>query len=158
MNYESNTDIDHFNNLQPPLSPNADEVAIFKSEIANTPYGYGSLLLGYTKELLPICDFAMDLNPPRETRYHSVIRENWFDIDENRYDVIVGDGVLNLVGGELVQHLSTRCNKLVIRFFTHKLPQMKYATLFRHNTNFLLPDQIIETQPYCKILIWKFGT
>jgi hypothetical protein len=153
MNYDANTDIDHFNNLQPPLSPNEQEVEIYRQFTETLE---PTLLLGYTKQLLPLCDYAMDLNPPDEPRYNHVIQQNWFDIPEHTYDTIIGDGVLNLVGGELVQYLSGRCNTLVIRFFTKKLPNMKYATQYRHNTNFLLPDEIIETQPNCKILIWRF--
>ncbi len=154
MNYDSNTDINHFNTLQPPLSPNDQEVELFRRNIEDSDT---VLLLGYTKQLLPLCNIAMDLNPPDETRYSDVCKGNWFDITPGVCDTIIGDGVLNLVGGQLVQYLSARCKKLIIRFFTDKLPGMKYATYFRNNTNFLLPDEIIETQPNCKILIWRFA-
>lgn len=91
----------------------------------------------------------MDLSPPQYLS--SIIKKDWFSID-TFYDVIIGDGVLNLVGGNLVEHLSKYCNTLVIRFFTKKIEGMKFATQFRCNTPFLLPDKIFETQQNCKIL------
>ena len=143
-------DIDHFNNLNPPLCPNNDEITVYKKHL-----GTGKkLLLGYTKQLINLCDDAMDLNPPANL-ISSIIKQDWFTITDF-YDTIIGDGVLNLVGGKLVQYLSTHCNTLIIRFFTDKIDGMKYATNFRNNTIFMLPDTIIHTQPSCKILIWKF--
>lgn len=140
-------DSEHFNSLKPPLAPNDDEVEIYKSYIEGK-----TLLLGYTKELIDLCDNAFDLNPPLNSK---VVKQDWFTIDEH-YNTIIGDGVLNLVSGDLVEYLSKYCDQLIIRFFTEKIDGMKYATNFRNNTPFLLPDKIIETQPKCKILIWKF--
>ena len=142
-------DIDHFSNLPLPLYPNDDEVAIYKTHMRNGK----NLLLGYTKQLIHLCDIAMDINPP-ET-HKNIIKQDWFTITEY-YDTIIGDGVLNLVGGDLVQFLSKHCKTLIIRFFTDKIDGMKYATYFESNTNFLLPNIIIDTQPQCKILIWNF--
>lgn len=142
-------DSDHFNNLTPPLAPNENEINIYKTYI--NPQS--TLLLGYTKQLINLCTVAMDLNPP--TSNPKIILQDWFTIN-TFHDVIIGDGVLNLVGGSLVSHLSTHCNTLVIRFFTDKITGMKYATYFQSNTSFLLPDVIISTQPQCKILIWNF--
>lgn len=142
-------DSDHFNNLSPPLSPNEYEVSIYEKY-----KGTNTLLLGYTKQLVYLCNIAIDLNPPLNYN-EKIIKQDWFTINEH-YDVIIGDGVLNLVGGDLVKHLSSYCNTLIIRFFTNKINGMKYATYFRDNTSFLLPDIIIDTQPSCKILIWHF--
>lgn len=144
-------DIEHFNNLPPPLYPNCEEVEIYRKYKGDGK----TLLLGYTKQLIHLCDIAMDLNPP--TTRTDIVKKDWFSITE-QYDTIIGDGVLNLVGGDLVQYLSQYCNTLIIRFFTNKINGMKYATQFRYNTNFLLPDIIIDTQPSCKILIWNFQT
>jgi hypothetical protein len=139
----------HFNNLKPPLAPNEYEVEIYKQYI-----NHNTLLLGYTKQLIDLCSSAIDLNPPISPN-PKVLQGDWFAI-KDYYDVIIGDGVLNLVGGDLVEYLSTHCNILVIRFFTNKIQGMKYATYFRSNTNFLLPDVIIDTQDSCKILVWHF--
>lgn len=153
-------DSDHFNNLPYPLSPNEYEVSIYekyiKYEVSKYKKyeGVHTLLLGYTKQLIHLCDIAIDINPPLNYGIN-IIKQDWFSII-GYYDVIIGDGVLNLVGGDLVKYLSTHCNTLVIRFFTNKINGMKYATYFRENTSFLLPDIIIDTQPSCKILIWHF--
>lgn len=141
-------DSNHFNNLPLPLYPNTKEVSIYEQYInpQNTV-----LLLGYTKQLIHLSTKAIDLNPINDT----IIKQDWFSVNEH-YDVIIGDGVLNLVGGELVTHLSKYCNTLIIRFFTDHIDGMKYATHFKFNTSFLLPDAIIDTNPSCKILIWHF--
>ena len=145
-------DIDHFSNLPLPLYPNEYEVSIYEKYKVTGKV----LLLGYTKQLIHLCDEAMDINPPKINKTNkNIINQDWFTITEY-YDTIIGDGVLNLVGGELVEFLSKHCDTLIIRFFTEKINGMKYATQFRYNTSFLLPDIIIETQPLCKILIWNF--
>lgn len=141
----------HFSTLKPPLAPNYAEVNLYRQEV------YGSqrtLLLGYTKELLSLCDTAIDINPPIEVK-SIVTCGDWFDIKDH-YDVIIGDGVLNLVGGSLVRHLFEKgcCNKLVIRFFTEKIEGMKYATYFQHNTDMIMPNEVIKTQDKCVLLIW----
>lgn len=146
-------DVNHFSTLKPPLCPNDLEIQIYtaycKSTLPNSV-----LLLGYTKQLLHLSTAAMDLSPP--SYMTSIIKQDWFSID-TFYNVIIGDGVLNLVGGKLVEHLSKYCDTLVIRFFTKKIDGMKFATQFQSNTPFLLPDKILETQPNCKILVWNFN-
>ena len=157
----------YYNNLVPPLSPNESEIEIYtqfvnkvkndndnENENENENKQNTCLLLGYTKELIHLCDLSMDINPP-EISDQKTVRGDWFTIN-SYYDIIIGDGSINLAGGDLVKHLSQYCGLLVVRFFTEKIPVMKYATKFRINTPFLLPDQIIETQNSCKILIWDF--
>ena len=147
---------DHYSNLSPPLAPNDYEVGIFKKYVIDSigKSEKGCLLLGFTKELIHLADEAVDINPPPNCN-KKIRSDDWFNINQY-YDVIIGDGCINMVGGKLIDHLSQFCGTLVIRFFMDKLPDMKYATRFRHNTPFLLPDVIIETQPLCKILIWYF--
>lgn len=144
------SDSNHFNNLPLPLYPDPKEVSIYEQY---TTSSNNVLLLGYTKQLIHLSTKAIDLNPINDT----IIKQDWFSVNEH-YDIIIGDGVLNLVGGELVTHLSKYCNTLIIRFFTDKIEGMKYATNFKFNTSFLLPDVIIDTNPSCKILIWHFRT
>lgn len=140
--------ITHFSNLPSPLYPNEHEVELYAQYKKDK-----TLLLGYTKQLLFLCDDAMDNNPNVEIK--KIIVQDWFTLDKY-YDTIIGDGVLNLVGGGLVSYLSTRCSRLIIRFFTVKIDGMRYATFFKFNTAFLLPDVIIDTRTSCKILIWNF--
>lgn len=147
----------HFANLSPPLAPNEQEIQIYQKYVDHVKTNNRTskcLLLGFTKELLYLADDAIDINPPINCD-NKVIKDDWFNINTH-YDIIIGDGCINMVGGSIVQHLSQYCDTLVFRFFMEKLPDMKYATRFRHNTPFLLPDEIIETQPLCKILIWHF--
>jgi len=144
------TDSAHFDNLRPPLSPDQSEVRLYEEYVR----GPSILLLGYTKELSHLASDSIDLNPPAERT--DVTKGNWFEI-KGSYDTIIGDGVLNLVGGSLVEYLSHRTKRLVIRFFTEKIEGMKYATFFRHNTSFLLPDHIIDTKDKCRLLIWNFN-
>lgn len=144
------SDSNHFNNLPLPLYPDPKEVSIYEQY---TTSSNNILLLGYTKQLIHLSTKAIDLNPINDT----IIKQDWFSVNEH-YDIIIGDGVLNLVGGELVSHLSKYCNILIIRFFTDKIEGMKYATNFKFNTSFLLPDVIIDTNPSCKVLIWHFRT
>jgi hypothetical protein len=142
-------DANHFSNLPPPLFPDEIDVVIYEKYKLQG----NTLLLGYTKQLYHLCDTAIDLNPHPEAK--KIIKGDWFSITE-QYDTIIGDGVLNLAGGSLVEYLSKHCKILIIRFFTEKIPGMKYATYFKHNTSFLLPDIIIDTRPSCKILVWNF--
>jgi len=145
-------DAPHFDNLKPPLAPNNLEVKHYKDRISGK-----SLLLGYTKELRHLTDYSMDLNPPDtfDTNKSHFIKGDWYSINK-QYDTIIGDGILNLVGGSLVKHLSFFCKTLIIRFFTKKIKGMKYATYFSHNTEMLLPNKTILTQDDCIILIWNF--
>jgi hypothetical protein len=152
FNYE------HFMHLKPPLAPNNYEIEIFDKYVndikLNGQFNNECLLLGFTKELLYLADKGIDLNPPPNSDT-KIEKGDWFNVD-SYYDIIIGDGCINMVGGNLVEHLSKFCGTLVLRFFVDKFPEMKYATQFRHNTPFLLPDTIIDTQPFCKILIWHF--
>lgn len=147
---------DHYNNLIPPLAPNSSEIEIYNRYVKQikTDNKKTCLLLGFTKELIDLSDVAIDIDPPPNSNA-KIITDDWFNIN-TYYDIIIGDGCINMVGGKLIEHLSQFCGTLVIRFFMDKLSEMKYATRFRHNTPFLLPDEIIETQPSCKILIWHF--
>lgn len=113
-------DVDHFSSLRPPLSPNDLEVQIYTSYCRSSTISHFEptvLLLGYTKQLLHLSTVAMDLSPPN---YMScIIKQDWFSIDKF-YNVIIGDGVLNLVGGKLVEHLSKYCDTLGIDLYVIK--------------------------------------
>jgi hypothetical protein len=148
-------DSNHFSNLFPPLSPNEKEVSLYEELIGGGTFESSVLLLGYTKELLGLATTALDINPPVPSN-PKIKTGDWFNIAEH-YDVIIGDGVLNLVGGNLVEHLSKHCSKLIIRFFDEKLERMKYATHFRDNTPMLKPGAEYETQKSCRMLVWNFS-
>jgi len=140
-------DIEHWQNLKPPLSPNEYEIEIYKHHIK----GCGPIcLLGMTKELVKFCDFMVDLNPIKQER--PVIKCDWSKINQN-VDVVIGDGVLNLAGLDLVDNLLNVTNKLICRVFLKKLQGMKYATHFP--TKFPKSTMVIPTQENVVIVIWE---
>jgi len=156
--------ISHFSTLQPPLSPNQEEVKMYEEFCEGKV-----LLLGYTKELMHLASAAVDLNPPENTSENisentfentsdpKIKKGDWFHINE-RFDTIIGDGVLNLVGGDLIDHLKTLSNRICIRFFTERIDTMKYATIFSSNLKIMLPTSITPTQDKCVMLKWNFGS
>lgn len=143
-------DTDHWQNLKPPLSPNDYEFELYKHHSKGY---YPICLLGMTKKLIPICDFMVDLNPIKQEK--PVIKSDWKDINEQS-SVIIGDGILNLAGIELVDKLLKVTNKLICRVFLKKLDGMKYATHFPNE--FPKSSMIIPTQENVAMVIWdKFS-
>lgn len=141
-------DKNHWHGRNPPLCPNPYEIECYKYNIKNkSPV----CLLGMTKELLPLCDYAIDLNPVECDK--PVRKMNWWDILEFS-EVMIGDGVLNLVGLEFVDKVARlMTNSLVCRVFLKKQPWMKYATHFP--TSF--PGATwFESQPDIAMVRWKF--
>lgn len=146
------------NNINEHLTLNEYEVCSYEKLIrkykkrhADNDNKVKILLLGCTKELKFLCDEYMDLNPSEGNE--DCIRHDWFNIPKHKYDVIIGDCILNKIGGSIVENLSKKCKLLILRFYTH--PNTPY-THYRENTSFLLPDKIIDTRDDCKILVWKF--
>lgn len=146
MKDESLRDTQHWQNLRPPLSPNEDEVRIYEDECR----GKGPVcLLGMTKELVHICDYMVDMNPIPQPK--PVLAREWKDFD-GLAEAIIGDGVLNLAGPELVPILLKKCDTLVCRVFTKKLEGMKYATHFPDH--FPGAKRILQTQPHVVMVSW----
>jgi hypothetical protein len=140
-------DTNHWQNLNPPLSPNKYEVELYRHHIR----GYGPIcLLGMTKELIPLCDFMVDLNPIKQEK--PVIHSDWSHIKQE-CDVIIGDGVLNLCGLDLANNLLKITNKLICRVFMNKLEGMKYATYFPNE--FPGSSLVIPTQENVVMVIWE---
>lgn len=142
-----NKDIEHWQNLQPPLCPNLYEIEIYKHHVK----GYGPVcLLGMTKNLQDLCEYMVDINPIKQSK--PVIKQNWNEF--NGYaEAIIGDGVLNLEGLQLVEKLNKICKKLICRVFLKKFDWMKYATYFP--TNFPNSSIVIPTQKDISIVIWE---
>jgi hypothetical protein len=107
-------------------------------------------LLGMTKELIEFCDFMVDINPIKQEK--PVVRCDWSKLNQ-QVDVIIGDGVLNLSGINLVKDLLKITNKLICRVFLKKLEGMKYATNFP--TEFPGSTIIIPTQENVVMVIWE---
>lgn len=140
-------DSDYWSSLEEPKAPNKQEVELFRKFKTGK-----TLLLGETKQLIPLCNEAIDLYP------QSIARQgDWFAL-EDQYDTIIGDGVLNLVGFDLVSKLREHCKTLILRSFTHEIRYVypwKYAQYF---FNFPLDESCINiwTQKGCVMTIWEF--
>jgi len=136
----------HWQQLQPPLSPCTGEVTIYQQQLNGFKPVY---LLGMTKELVPLCDVAVDLNP-------RAIGKPTLDCDWNNLEIqagaIIGDGVINLAGMALVEKLLQCCDRLVCRVFLQKLPGMKYATHFPQH--FPGASLVLPTQEHVVIVVW----
>jgi len=142
-------DTNHWQSLLPPLSPNDHEVGIYEKKCA----GSGPVcLLGMTKELIHLCDYMVELNPISQPK--PVIKSDWMNFSASvPAEVVIGDGVLNLAGPGLVDHLMKFHDKLVCRVFKRKFDGMKYATHFP--TSFPGSKEITETQPDIVIVTWE---
>ena len=139
-------DTKHWQNLEPPLAPNEDEVKIYEKYVK----GRGPIcLLGMTKELAHLCEYMVDMNPIKQDR--PVIKSDWADFN-GMADAIMGDGVLNLAGMDLVPKLMERCDILVCRVFLRKFAGMKYATHFPNS--FPGSRDVVVTQPDIAIVVW----
>lgn len=137
----------HWQNLSRPLSPNENEVAVFQQLIASFSPVY---MLGMTKELAFLCDVAVDLAPVNIGK--PSLRCDWHALTGIRAGAIIGDGVINLAGMELVDKMLALCDRFICRVFLKKIPGMKYATHFPAS----LPGatMVIPTQKNIVIAVW----
>ena len=140
-------DVDHWQNLKPPLSPNEYEIEIYR----HYTKGHKPIcLLGTTKELIGLCDYMVDLNPTEKSK--PVVKCDWKNFNDFS-EVVIGDGVLNLVGIDLVYHLLKNSKKVVCRVFLKKLEGMKYAQYFP--SEFIDAKLVIPTQKNVAIVVWE---
>lgn len=137
----------HWINLPYPLRPNPAEVEIFRENLLPGK----TLLLGSTKDLLPLCDVAVDLDPKYEDS--KLIYGDWYNISGD-YENIIADGSLNWGAEELLPIIEKHCKRFICRVFSEKLPGMKYATHFY--SEFEGAEKIAEINKLCPIFIWKF--
>jgi hypothetical protein len=136
----------YWQNLVPPYAPNADELALYRSLVgAATPV----CLLGMTRDLVPLCDVAADLNPIAIGK--PVLKCDWNALT-GRFGAVIGDGVLNLAGPGLVQKVLAVSDRLVARVFMKKQPLMRYATIFP--TEFPGSTAVYVTQPDIAVVVW----
>lgn len=140
-------DIEYWQNLKPPMCPNEYEVEIFKHHTKSLK---PVCLLGMTKNLQNLCDFMVDLFPTKQEKL--VIQQNWNDF-EKPCEAIIGDGIINLEGLQLVEKLTKCSNKLVFRVFLKKFSWMKYAQHFP--TEFPGSKLVIPTQENIAIVVWE---
>jgi hypothetical protein len=137
-----------------PLSPNADDVEVYRSFIDD---GQTVLLLGNTRLLMPLCTAAMDAEPFLDDS--RVITQDW-TTNNVRYDVIIGDGVLNFTADlaqQLLDMASASCSTFVARSFSQRLDIMRVADNFPTADDFpIAPSVVIECDLY-RFFVWHFA-
>jgi hypothetical protein len=139
--------------LTPPLSPSIEDVEIYKKNLLNG----STLLLGSTKELLGICDQALDIDPvyPNE----KIIIGDWLD-NKDFYTNIIGDGILNFSDSlchELLDMAEKNCNNFIVRAFNYKMPIMKIAQYFPTEESFKSAPQVMYQNKEYSFFKWTFG-
>lgn len=143
-------DTAHWQNLTPPLCPNEEEISLFKQAIGGKKPVY---LLGLTKQLLDLCDVAIDINPIPISK--PTLKLDWNELAGFNAEVIIGDGVMNLVQFDF-NKLASLTKRFVCRVFLRKHPGMKYATLFPND--FPNATSVTHTQDGVALVVWDFDS
>jgi hypothetical protein len=139
-------DAAHWQNRPPPLAPNQEEVDLYRALVeSKSPI----CLLGMTKELVELCDLAVDLNPIEIGK--PTLKADWNELT-GRFGAVIGDGVINLAGVELVDRMLAVADRFVARVFMEKQPGMKYARVFP--TAFPEASSVTITQPNIAMVMW----
>jgi hypothetical protein len=87
--YKKKVDKDYWSSDLPlPLSPSDDDVENYKKFMTKGK----TLMLGCTKNLIPLSDVQMDIEPWYDSK--TVIKDNWIN-NNTFYENIIGDGVLS---------------------------------------------------------------
>jgi hypothetical protein len=137
----------HWVNLPYPLKPCDAEVDVYRKHLITG----NTLMLGSTKQLIDICDVAVDLAPRYD--HHKIIKGDWYKLF-GFYENIIADGSINLTGPSLIDAVKPHCKQFISRVFSKKFPTMKYAELFY--SEFPNATKIAEINESCPIFIWKF--
>jgi hypothetical protein len=136
-----------------PLAPNDDDVETYRELIGDAK---SVLLLGNTPALMPLCTAAMDTDPFLDDV--RVITQDW-TTNAVRYDVIIGDGVLNFTASlaeQVLQMASQTSERFIARSFNDRLPIMRVADNFPSGTDFTIrPSKTIDRGQY-SFLVWDF--
>jgi len=140
-------DLEHWHNLKPPLSPNEYEISLYKKLIGDSS---PVCLLGMTKELVNLCDVAIDIHPINIGK--PTICDNWENIS-GTFGAVIGDGIPNLTGLDYVKKVLSVSEKFICRVFMKKQIGMKYATLFL--TEFPDNSYLEVTQQDIAMVMWK---
>lgn len=138
--------------LKPPYSPSEEDVEHYRHFIECGKV----LVLGCTHALLPISTHQMDYDPWYEGP--NVIIRDWQD-NKEFFENMIGDGVLNFTKqlADAVILMAEKCSdRLIVRSFREKLPNMKVANYFPSRLQFpIAPTVSIEKNDY-NFFIWEF--
>jgi hypothetical protein len=135
-----------------PLSPSNSDVEIYKSYLSKGT----TLLLGCTKNLIPISDYQMDIDP--WYKGPSMIVQDWLT-NKNYYSNIILDGGLcfnkKLCDG-ILDMASNHCNVFIARSFNYKLPTMRIAEYFPKSEDFQIKPTDSKIFNDYSFFVWKF--
>ena len=151
--YKKKVDKDYWmSDLPIPLSPSSDDVNTYKRFMINGE----TLLLGCTKNLIPLSDIQMDIEPWYQSE--TVISDNWLN-NNTFYENIIGDGVLSFtkeLADDLIDMASKNCKVFIARTFTKKLHTMRVADNFPKPQDFKIKPTITVTKKDYSFYIWQF--
>ena len=135
-----------------PLSPSDDDVLEYKFHLKKGT----TLLLGCTKNLIPLSDRQLDIDPWYEA--DTVIKGDWLN-NQHYYTNILIDGGLNftkeLCDGVL-EMASKNCKTFIARTFNYKLDTMKIASHFPKEEEFKIKPEVIIPCGSYNFYIWEF--
>ena len=144
---------EYWASLQPPLCPTDEDVEVFRRHMLEGT----TLLLGCTRQLIPLSDVQMDLDPWYMAP--TVIRQDWVT-NTVRYTNILADGSLNLAK-DLCDRTLAMCSRnasvLVARVFDLRLDSMRVATYFPGPSDFLIAPTSSQRLDNYSFHVWRFG-
>lgn len=137
-------DQEFWRNLHWPAAPDQDDVEIYRKYCTGTV-----LLLGSTRQLLPLCTDAWDLEPKYpDTKIHN---RDWLTLDQH-YDVIIGDAVLCFTKqftDQLLPVILANCDTFITRSFLNPDWKTTYAKYFPQAAELTpAPDEIPKNEVY----------
>ena len=139
--------------LPHPLSPNVIDVNLYE----NYMVGGSSLLLGCTKNLIPLTNRQLDSDPWYKS--DTVIIGDWRD-NKHFYSNILLDGGLCFnkeLCDEILEMVSKNCNRFISRSFDMKLDIMKIASYFPNEDDFKYkPKFITRMKNDYTFYVWEF--
>jgi hypothetical protein len=143
---------DYWASLKPPLCPSDEDVEIVRCHMLEGE----TLLLGCTRNLIPLSDAQMDLDPWYSAP--TVIKQDW-PTNTKYYTNILADGSLNFTK-ELCDSTLTMCSNyskvFIARAFNRKMDIMRVAAYFPQPGDFFIaPAKSIVFEHYT-YYIWQF--
>ena len=143
---------DYWASLTPPLAPSSHDVEIYKTNLIEG----STLLLGSTKQLLDLCDIALDVSPVYQDK--KIIVGDWVN-NEMFFENIIGDGVLNFnqnLCNQLLEMAEKNCNQFLVRVFNYKMPIMRVADYFPSTKIFHIRPKVIFSNTEYSFYKWDF--
>lgn len=114
------------------------------------------MLLGSTRELLNLCDVALDVDPVYADK--KIIVGDWLE-NTMFFENIIGDGVLNFnedLCNKLLKMAEKNCSQFMVRAFNYRLPIMQVADYFPSVYDFSMKPKLIFASNEYSFYQWNF--